>query len=63
MSTRSTSATRPTARAPPLRVYMSDTASWTLGASTYTVHNLRSFQSIACDDYWNWAYWIYVDPK
>jgi len=46
-----------------MRVFMGDTGSWTLGASTYTLHNLRSFQSIACDDYWNWAYWIYTDPK
>jgi len=25
--------------------------------------NLRSLQGEACDDYWNWAYTIYVDPK
>jgi hypothetical protein len=22
-----------------------------------TVHNLRSYQTLACDDYWNWAWW------
>jgi hypothetical protein len=22
-----------------------------------TVHNLRSYQSLLCDDYWNWAWW------
>jgi hypothetical protein len=46
-----------------LHVLMGDTASWALGASTYTVRNLRSFQSCATDDYWNWAYTIYADPK
>jgi hypothetical protein len=46
-----------------VRVYMGDTASWVLGASSYTIRNLRSFQSPACDDYWNWAYWIYADQK
>jgi hypothetical protein len=46
-----------------LHVLMGDTAPWTVGASTYTVRNLRSFQSCATDDYWNWAYTIYADPK
>ena len=29
-----------------MRVFMGDTGSWTLGASTYTLRDLRSFQ---CD--------------
>jgi hypothetical protein len=52
----------PSASTVRVRVYMGETAHWTLGASTYTVRNLRSFQSEACDDYWNWAYTIYADP-
>jgi hypothetical protein len=46
-----------------IRVYMGETVPWTLGASSYTIRNLRSFQPTDCDDYWNWAYWIYADPK
>jgi hypothetical protein len=36
---------------------------WTNGGDTFTVRNLRSYQTKACDDYWNWAYWIYATPK
>ena len=46
-----------------LRVYMGETATWTSGGKPFTVRNLRSFQSGDCDDYWNWAYTIYADPK
>jgi hypothetical protein len=45
-----------------IRVYMTDTVAWTLGSTGYTIHNLRSFQTQVCDDYWNWAYWIYAAP-
>jgi len=27
-----------------------------------TVHNLRSYQSEMCDDYWNWAWWAAGHP-
>jgi hypothetical protein len=46
-----------------IRVYQGETVPWTLGASTYAVQNLRSFQTCNFDDYWNWAYTIYADPK
>jgi hypothetical protein len=49
--------------ASPLRVYMGETATWTNGGKPFTVRNLRSFQTTYCDDYWNWAYTIYADPK
>jgi hypothetical protein len=47
----------------PLRVYMGETAGWTTGLNHFTVRNLRSFQSSATDDFWNWAYTIHADPK
>ena len=47
----------------PLRVYMGETVPWTTSGTTFTVHNLRSYDTGQCDDYWNWAYTIYVDPK
>jgi hypothetical protein len=52
-----------TAADSPLRVYMGETATWTSGGKPFTVRNLRSFQTADCDDYWNWAYTIYADPK
>jgi hypothetical protein len=48
---------------PPLRVYMGETVPWTNDGATLKVRNLRSFESGNYDDYWNWAYWIYADPK
>jgi hypothetical protein len=53
----------PSGAGSPLRVYMGETATWTLGGASFTARNLRSFQTMACDDYWNWAYTLYVDPK
>jgi hypothetical protein len=29
-----------------------------LGLQHLTVHNLRSYQTANCDDYWNWAWWV-----
>jgi hypothetical protein len=48
---------------PAVRVSMGESATWTNAGTSFTVRNLRSFQSVACDDYWNWAYTIYADPK
>jgi len=45
------------------RVYMGETVTWKNDAVDFTVRNLRSFQTGSCDDYWNWAYTIYVDPS
>jgi hypothetical protein len=50
---------------PPLTLATGQTGTLTLGLSTsdvnafqhVTVHNLRSYQSERCDDYWNWAWW------
>jgi len=28
-----------------------------LGLQHLTVHNLRSYQTANCDDYWNWGWW------
>ena len=47
----------------PTRVYMSETVTWKSAGANFTVRNLRSFQTSVCDDYWNWAYTIYADPK
>ena len=33
-----------------------------LGGHGYHARDLRSYQSTACDDYWNWAYWLARDP-
>lgn len=43
-------------------VPMGAAADWTIpitsGAQNLRVRNLRSFETGACDDYWNWAWWI-----
>jgi hypothetical protein len=46
------------AGSPPLRVHMGETATWMNDGMTFAVRNLRSFQGEACDDYWNFAYFI-----
>jgi hypothetical protein len=48
---------------PPVRVYMGDSVTWTSAGASFTVRNLRSFQTTLCDDYWNWAYTIYANPQ
>jgi hypothetical protein len=53
----------PGSAAAPLRVYMGQSVGWTSGGDNYTVQNLRSYQTGNCDDYWNWAYTVYIDPK
>ena len=47
--------------APPSVVYMGQTLDWQGVGRRFAVRNLRSFQSTACDDYWNFAY--YIAPK
>ncbi len=54
---------RPGDTAAPAHVYMGETVTWKTAAADFTVQNLRSFQTGNCDDYWNWAYTIYADPK
>jgi hypothetical protein len=39
-------------------VGMGQTTTFGWGAKNWQAHNLRSFQTNYCDDYWNWAYWI-----
>jgi hypothetical protein len=43
-------------------VPMGATADWSIpingGVQNLRVRNLRSFETGACDDYWNWAWWI-----
>jgi hypothetical protein len=35
----------------------------TLGQQQHlTIHDLRSYQSYLCDDYWNWAWWAAGHP-
>jgi hypothetical protein len=55
-----------TAGAAPVSVHMGETKALPLGGTplgTWAVRNLRSFQSEACDDYWNWSYWLaYQSP-
>ena len=41
---------------PGTQVLMGQTATVNAPMPTW-VHNLRSFQSGACDDYWNWGWW------
>jgi hypothetical protein len=53
----------PSGTGSPTRVYMGETVPWRNDGADFTVSNLRSFQTGYCDDYWNWAYTIYVDPK
>jgi hypothetical protein len=44
-------------------VGMGDTASFWTGTQLLEVRNLRSFQTGACDAYWNWAWWaVDVQP-
>jgi hypothetical protein len=41
------------------RVAMGKTASFSgLAGESYQVHDVRSFQTAICDDYWNWSLWI-----
>lgn len=41
------------------RVSMGQTASFSgLAGAAYQIHDVRSFQTAACDDYWNWSLWI-----
>ena len=42
---------------------MGETVTWKTAATDFTVRNLRSFQTGYCDDYWNWAYTVYAEPK
>jgi hypothetical protein len=50
----------PTAQGPgaSVRVYMGEMGSWQIGPRSYKAHNLRSYQTEVCDDYWNFAYTI-----
>jgi hypothetical protein len=45
-----------------VRVHMGETASWDVGPHSFKAHNLRSYQTAACDDYWNFAYTIISQP-
>lgn len=49
-------------RAVGLEVPMGATAAWNIpivgGTQNLRMRNLRSFETGACDDYWNWAWWI-----
>jgi hypothetical protein len=44
--------------ASPTPVYMGQTVDWQGVGRQVSVRNLRSFQTTACDDYWNFAYYI-----
>jgi hypothetical protein len=46
----------------PVRVYMGETKTWAAVSGSYTVRNLRSYETGNCDDYWNWAYFISLNP-
>lgn len=46
----------------PVRVYMGDTVSSEIGLYSFSAHNLRSYQTTNCDDYWNFAYTIVSRP-
>ena len=53
------------AQAPVLRVPMGEVRAWSAlesGHGSWDVKNLRSFQSTACDDYWNFAWWLAWRP-
>lgn len=54
------------AGATPVAVRMGETKPLPLGGTalgTWAVRNLRSYESGACDDSWNWSYWLaYQSP-
>jgi hypothetical protein len=41
---------------------MGETGSWDVGLHSFKAHNLRSYQTAVCDDYWNFAYTIISRP-
>jgi hypothetical protein len=45
-----------------VRVYMGETVSSESGLHSFRTHNLRSYQTTNCDDYWNFAYTIALQP-
>jgi len=53
----------PNGTGPTTRVYMGETVTWRNDGADFTVRNLRSFQTGFSDDFWEWAYTMYVDPR
>jgi len=39
------------------QIGMGQTRTITAKGRSFAFHNLRSYQTSACDDYWNWAFW------
>jgi hypothetical protein len=39
------------------QIGMGKTETFAAGARNFSLHNLRSYQTEWCDDYWNWAFW------